>query len=155
MFLLEPRLLTLHLLEQRAADTAHANQEQLNDLIGIEQHLMHHAHAGGGIVVIHHDGDRTLRRALGNRHDIDVGAGQRGKELRGDTAQGAHPVAHDGDDGQTLLNGERLQQLLFQLQIKLFFQRTARAQAVGLRHAEADAVLGRGLRDQHHRDTIA
>ena len=55
VFLLKPFLLTLHLLQQRAADAAHANQEQLDNLIGVEQHLVNHTNAGGGIVVIHNN----------------------------------------------------------------------------------------------------
>ena len=60
MFLLKPLLLALHLLQQRATDTTDAHQEQLNHLVGVEQHLMHHAHAGSGVIVIHDNGNGTL-----------------------------------------------------------------------------------------------
>ena len=60
MFLLQPLLLTLHLLQQRTAHAAHANQEQFNHLIGIEQHLMNHAYAGCRVIIINHHRNRTL-----------------------------------------------------------------------------------------------
>ena len=102
MFVLQPALLTLDLFNQRAADTADADNKDLNDLIGVEQHLMGHAHPGGRIIIADHHGDRALRRALGNRHDIDISAGQCGEELRRDAAQRAHTVAHYGDNRQTI-----------------------------------------------------
>ena len=53
MFLLQPLLLTLHLLQQRAAHAADANQEQFDNLVGVEQHLVNHAYAGGRVIVVH------------------------------------------------------------------------------------------------------
>ena len=155
MFVLQPSLLALDLLQQRAADAADADDKHFNHLVGVEQHLMGHAHAGGGVVIADHHRNRALGRALGNRHDIDIGAGQRRKKFRRDTAQGTHPVAHHGDDGQTLHNGQRLQQPLFQLETKLIFHRPFGTRAIALRHAETDAVLRRGLGDQYHRDASA
>jgi hypothetical protein len=57
MFVLQPALLTLNLFEQRAADTADANHKHFNHLVGVEQHLVGHAHAGGGIIIAHHHGN--------------------------------------------------------------------------------------------------
>ncbi len=116
---------------------------------------MGHAHTSSGIVVIHHHGDGTLGRPLSNGNNIDVCSRQRGKEFRGDTAQGAHAITDDRDNRQMLLDGHRLQQFFFQLEVELLLQRPAGAQAVHLRYAEADAVFGRGLGDQHHRDAVA
>ncbi len=49
-----------------------------------------------------------------------------------------------------LHNRQRLKQAFFQLQIKLLFHSATGAGAVTLRHAEADAVFRRRLRNQHH-----
>ncbi|MNJ00132.1 hypothetical protein D3C73_1593870 [compost metagenome] len=84
----------LKLFKQRRPDATDAYDKNFDHLIGIEQHLMRHAHAGGGIIIVHHHRNRALRRALGDSHDIDVGARQRGKEFRGDTAQRTHTVAN-------------------------------------------------------------
>ena len=81
MFVLQPSLLALDLLQQRAADAADADDKHFNHLVGVEQHLMGHAHAGGGVVIADHHRNRALGRALGNRHDIDIGAGQRRKNF--------------------------------------------------------------------------
>ncbi|MNJ76595.1 hypothetical protein D3C77_739100 [compost metagenome] len=57
MFLLQPRLLTINLLDQRPADATHANHKHFDHLIGVEQHLMADAHASGGGIIIDHYGD--------------------------------------------------------------------------------------------------
>lgn len=67
---------------------------------------------------------------LGNGHNVDVGPGQRGKEFGRDTAQRTHTVAHHRDNRQAFPDRKRLQQLFFQLKVKLFFQRTTGAQAI-------------------------
>ena len=60
MLLFQPRLLAIELIQQRAADAADAYYKDFNHLIGGEQHLVHHAHAGGGVIVAHHHRDRAL-----------------------------------------------------------------------------------------------
>ncbi|MNS71198.1 hypothetical protein D3C72_1045590 [compost metagenome] len=155
MFVLQPALLTLHLLQQCAAHTADANDEHFDHLIGVEQHLVRDTDTGGRVIIAHHNRNRALGRALGNGHDVDVGACQRGKEFCGDPAQGAHSVADDRDNRQAFLDRQRFQQLFFQLQIKLIFQRATRTATIRLRHAEADAVFRGGLRDEHNGDTVA
>ncbi|CSG02791.1 Uncharacterised protein [Shigella sonnei] len=57
MFILQPALLTLQLLQQRTANATDANHKHFDNLIGIEQHLMSNAHASGRIIVIYHDRD--------------------------------------------------------------------------------------------------
>ena len=141
MFVLQPALLTLDLFNQRAADAADADNKDLNHLIGVEQHLVSYAYSGGRIIIADHHGNRTLGRALGNRHDIDISAGQRGEELRRDPAQRTHTVAHHGDDRQTIHDRQRLQLALFQLQIELIFHHPFCACTVALRYAETDAVF--------------
>ena len=43
MFILQPALLTLQLLQQRTANATDANHKHFDNLIGIEQHLMSNA----------------------------------------------------------------------------------------------------------------
>ncbi|MNS47119.1 hypothetical protein D3C72_796370 [compost metagenome] len=155
MFVLQPALLTLHLLQQRPADTADANHKHFDHLIGVEQHLVRYAHTGCCIVIAHDNGNGALGRTLSNGHDIDVGARQGSKEFGRDPAQSAHSIADDRDNRQTLLDRQRFQQLFFQLQIELFFQSTTRTGAIGLRHAEADAVFRGGLSDKYHGNAVA
>ena len=152
MLLFEPGLLTFKLLQQRTAHAAYANHKHFNHLVGVEQHLMGHAYAGGRVIVIHHHRNRTLRRALGDRYNIDVRPSQRGKELRRDAAQGAHTITNNRDDGQTLSHRQRLQQAFFQLEVEFILHSALCTRAVALRDAEADAVFRRGLGDQHYRD---
>ena len=150
MLTLQPALLAFDLFDQRAADAANTNDKHFNNLIGIEQHLVGHAHAGGGVIVADDNGDRALGRTLGNGDNVDIGAGQRSEELRRDAAQRAHTVTDNGNNRQTLHYRQRLKQPLFQLQIKFIFHHPLRPGAVALRYAETDAVFGRGLGDKHH-----
>ncbi len=54
MFLLQPRLLAVDLLNQRPTDAADADDEHFDHLIGVEQHLVADAHAGGGGIIADH-----------------------------------------------------------------------------------------------------
>ena len=155
MLLFKPGLLTFKLLQQRTAHAANANDKYFNHLIGVEQHLMGHSHASGRVIVVHHNRNGTLRRALGDCHDIDVRASQRGKKFRRDATQRAHTIANDRDDRQTLSHRQRLQQAFFQFEIEFILHGALRTRAVALRDAEADAIFRRGLGDQHHRDSRA
>ena len=155
MFTLQPALLALDLFDQRAADAADANDKHFNHLIGIEQHLVGHANAGGRIIVAHDNGNRALGRTLGNRHNVDIGARQRSEEFSGNPTQGAHTIADNRNNRQAFHDRQRLKQPLFQLQIKFIFHYPLRPSAIALRHAEADAVFGRGLGDKNNGDSRA
>ena len=99
------------------------------------------AYARRGIVVIDHDRNGTLGRALRDSHDIDIRARQCGKEFRRNTPQCTHAIPNDGDNRQSFSDRQRFQHALFQFEIEFILQGTLRAGAVGLRHAEADTVL--------------
>jgi hypothetical protein len=105
-----------------------------------------------GAVAVDHDGDVELRRALRDRHHVDPARCQRGEDAGRDAGRPRHAEAHHRHRGDAVAQVHAVDLAPGDLVAELVQQRGARLARGRIRDAEADRVLGGGLRDERHRD---
>mmetsp|Transcript_8887 Transcript_8887/g.21327 ORF Transcript_8887/g.21327 Transcript_8887/m.21327 type:complete len:263 (+) Transcript_8887:1684-2472(+) len=97
--------------------------------------------------LLHHNGDLTLRRALGNRAHVHARVGHRLGEGGADARAECHALAHDGDDREAVLERDRSDLRARELALEHSVERTQRAIRIARGDDKADGGVGRGLRD--------
>ena len=151
-FAAQARQCRLQLVEQGGADLARPDHRQRQRLRRQPECGVRGAQSAGGIFGGDRDRDVAFGRTLGDRADVDPRTRQCGEQLRGHAGLAGHAVADRGqhaDPGHDLhalhlatveLTGERIE------------QGATRGFGIALAHDRADRMLGRALRDHHHRN---
>ena len=124
-------MLIVELPQQRAADVADADDDQRQRLARFEERLMDGVERADLVRRVDDARDVALRRALGDRADVDVVAAERPEHLAGDARASLHPLADDGEDHLPGLFVDRGQPVV-ELEPELVVDRLHRRRGVGV-----------------------
>ena len=150
---LEPGNFRGHLLQEHLADVTGADDADGDSLGRREvEARMHGPQRPGRVLPGDHGRNVPLRRALGNRHDVDARASQGSKKAASDARHAGHSVAHDGYHAARVLDRHALNEALLQLHRERPLHHPLCLGRHPAGDADADGVLRTSLRDENYRD---
>ena len=147
----QPRARRLHLGEEGLADVAGADEADRERLRGQVETGVHRAQCPACIGGVDGDRDVALRRALRDEANVHVRASERAEQLRGDPGCARHAVADHGQRGDAARDRDVGDLAAAQFAGEGLEHRVSRCVGVTFPDHAADRVLGRSLRDHHHR----
>ncbi len=145
------RLGQVQLLQQRGADVARPDHPDREGLRRQPEPGMRGTQRLGRVAGIDGHGNVALRRPLRDGQDIDLRPPQCLEQARGHARLAGHAIADRGQHAHVPGQLHALHLAGGQFMRERLHQRIARARRFGLAHHAADRVLGRALRDHHHR----